>query len=102
MNPLSRFRKGAIIAHILYHAKRGPIYGVWLKGELAKHGYNISDGTLYPWLNRLADSGYLKIQEKNVEGKIRKYYSITDAGIEHYEKIKDYVKELYREIIEEK
>ncbi|MFX0070593.1 MAG: PadR family transcriptional regulator [Candidatus Hermodarchaeota archaeon] len=101
MNPLSRFKKGAIIAHIMYHAKKNPFYGVWLKEELARHGYKISDGTLYPWLNRIAKSGYLTLEERLIEGKIRKYYSITKAGEEHFNEIKRYLKELYDEMIEE-
>lgn len=100
MNPISRFKKGAIIVHILYHARKEPFYGSWLKEELKGHGYSISDGTLYPWLNRMADSGYLNVDEKNVGGKIRKYYSITKVGEEHYEKIKEYLNELYKEIFE--
>lgn len=100
MNPLSRFKKGAIIVHILYHARKEPFYGVWLKNELAKHGYKISDGTLYPWLARLTNSGYLTVEESIIEGKIRKYYSITNAGENHFNKIKDYLKELYKEIME--
>jgi DNA-binding PadR family transcriptional regulator len=100
MNPLSRFKKGAMIAHIMYHAKKAPFYGVWLKEELAHHGYKISDGTLYPWLNRIANSGYLTVEEKIIEGKIRKYYSITKAGEDHLNEIKKYLKELYNEVME--
>lgn len=100
MNPLSRFKKGAIIVHILYHAKKEPFYGSWLKEELARHGYKISDGTLYPWLARLADSGNLNIEERNVGGKIRKYYSITETGKSNFNLIRDYLEELYKEVME--
>lgn len=100
MNPLSRFKKGAIIVHILYHARKEPFYGVWLKEELARHNYKISDGNLYPWLARLTDSGYLSVEERNVDGKIRKYYSITGAGENHFNKIKNYLEVLYKEIME--
>ncbi len=101
INPLRRFQKGSILVHILYHADKEPFYGSWLKKELAKHGYNISDGTLYPWLNRLTFSGLLSLEKRNVGGKIRKYYSITKLGKNHYEKIKEYLKELYNEVIRE-
>ena len=100
MNPLSRFQKGAIIVHILYHAKKEPFYGSWLKEELGRHGYKISDGTLYPWLARLTNSGYLSIEEKNVEGHIRKYYAITKAGEENFNIIKKYLNELYEEVMD--
>ncbi len=100
INPLSRFRKGAILTHILYHASKEPVYGSWLKEELQKHGYNISDGTLYPWLNRLEYSKYLKVEKRNVEGKIRKYYTITEKGLQIFNQIRRFLQELYNEIID--
>ena len=102
INPLRRFQKGSILVHILYYAIKEPFYGSWLKNELATHGYNISDGTLYPWLNRLTFSKLLTLEKRNVEGKIRKYYSITELGKEHFEKIKENLKELYNEVMREK
>ena len=76
INPLRRFQKGTILFHILHHAniRPTPVYGTWIKKELEKHGYKISDGTLYPWLSRLEYSGLLVCEERNVNGKIRKYY----------------------------
>ena len=83
----------------MYHASKEPFYGTWFKKELANHGYTISDGTLYPWLNRLEHSGYLKCEERNVKGKIRKYYSITDSGKAHFTQMKEYLRELYNEVM---
>jgi len=34
--------------HILHHATRRPVYGLWLLEELARHGHRLSPGTLYP------------------------------------------------------
>lgn len=99
MNPLTKFKKGAIIAHILYHATKMKIYGSWLKEELSNHGYNLSYGTLYPWLNELAADKILECEEVNVKGKIRKYYGITQKGREQFDEIKKYLKELYNEIM---
>ena len=99
INPLRRFQKGSILVHMLYHAGKEPLYGSWLKQELAEHGYTISDGTLYPWLNRLTYSGLLSMEKRNVRGKIRKYYSITEAGKDHFEKVIENLKELYDEVI---
>ena len=100
-NPLDRFKKGAIIVHILYHAKCAPFYGSWLKEELERHDYEISYGTLYPWLNSLEKTGYLSVKEKVVEGKIRKYYDITEKGNKELELIKGILKELHEEVIRE-
>jgi len=99
INPLRRFQKGSILVHILYHANKEPIYGSWLKQELFEHGYKISDGTLYPWLKRLTFSDLLSLEKRNVDGKIRKYYSLTELGKDHFEKIKKNLKELYNEVI---
>ncbi len=48
--------------------------------ELKRHGYNISPGTLYPILHNLELDGYLKSSKQNINGKIRKYYTITRIG----------------------
>ena len=47
--------------HILHHAaeERG-VYGQWMLGELHRHGYKISPGTLYPILTRMAARGWVK------------------------------------------
>jgi hypothetical protein len=42
---------GLIRLHILYHAIEGPIFGLETAEELARHGYRISLGTLYPLLH---------------------------------------------------
>ena len=44
---------GAMQAHILWHAAQSPVYGVWMAEELARHGYTLSCGMLYPTLHRL-------------------------------------------------
>ncbi len=71
---------GFIHMHILHHASKEPIYGLWMMEELEHHGYAISSGTLYPILNSMEKDGLLVSSEENVEGKIRKYYSITEHG----------------------
>lgn len=71
---------GFIHIHILHHAKEHPIYGVWMLEELRKHGYSISSGTLYPILHSMESDGLLIREDRNVAGKIRKYYTITEKG----------------------
>jgi PadR family transcriptional regulator PadR len=74
------FFLGFIKIHILYHAARGPVYGLDLIRELARHGYNLSPGTLYPVLHSLERSGYLNVDRQVVNGKVRKYYTATERG----------------------
>ena len=93
-----RFFLGFINLHILYHAQKEPIYGKDFKKELERHGYNISFGTLYPIFHSLEKDGYLEIEEKNIKGKIRKYYTITEKGKEVYNYSLDRAKELFDEL----
>jgi PadR family transcriptional regulator PadR len=41
---------GLIRLHVLHHAAEEPIYGLAMIEELARHGYRMSPGTLYPML----------------------------------------------------
>lgn len=71
---------GFIRLHILYHASEAPIFGLDMIRELARHGYELSPGTLYPMLHKLAEVGYLAQETQVVGGKQRKYYRATPAG----------------------
>jgi PadR family transcriptional regulator, regulatory protein PadR len=74
------FFLGFIRLHIVYHASREPIYGLDMIKELARHGYNLSPGTLYPILHNLEGEGYLASKKQVVVGKVRKYYEVTPSG----------------------
>jgi DNA-binding PadR family transcriptional regulator len=89
---------GFIQIHILHHAKKEPFFGSWMIEELQEHGYDMSPGTLYPILHNMESKGLLEKEEKTVEGKIRKYYKITDIGIEVLEEAKRKAFELFKEI----
>lgn len=89
---------GLIKIHVLYHAGKEDVYGILLKDELKRHGYHISFGTLYPILHRLEKERYLKSENKNINGKIRRYYHTTKKGEIVLEKAKEKVKELIEEI----
>lgn len=71
---------GFIKLHILHHAATEAVYGLWLIGELAAHGYRLSPGTLYPILHGMLQDGLLAFEYRVVNGKRRKYYLPTAAG----------------------
>jgi len=98
---LREFELGAIQAHILHHAAAGPIYGTWLVEELARHGYTVSYGTLYPTLHRLQEAGWLVVEEQQIGSTRRKYYRATPAGRAVLAETRRMVRELYHELIEE-
>ena len=86
--------------HILYHAKKEPFFGLWMIDELKSHGYEVSSGTIYPILHSMEADGILSSEEKTIDGKVRKYYSLTDKGDEVLTEVKAKTKELSREIME--
>lgn len=96
------FFLGFVKIHILYHASKEPIFGVEITEELARHGYSISPGTLYPTLHRLEKEGYLQSSSKLVNGRLRKYYKATTKGKQVLEQAKRKIRELVTEVIEEK
>lgn len=91
---------GFIKIHILHHASQQPIYGLWLMEELARHGYTISPGTLYPTLHSLERAGYLTSEKRVVEGRQRKYYTITPAGEAALAEARARLAELVAEVLE--
>lgn len=91
---------GFIRVHILYHASQSPVYGLELIKELESHGYPVSPGTMYPILSKLEQSGLIISEKVKVEGKIRKYYRITESGREVLLQAKEKIHELAREVLE--
>ncbi|GLB59473.1 PadR family transcriptional regulator [Cytobacillus sp. NCCP-133] len=89
---------GFIQIHILHHAKEHPIFGMWMREELKEHGYSISSGTLYPILHSMESDGLLHQEQKNVDGKIRKYYTATEKGVTVLEEARKKAYELFKEI----
>ena len=68
--------------------------------ELKQHGYEISAGTLYPILHNLEKIGLLSVETQTSNGKVRKYYTITQKGELAFEDAKKYIRELSKEIIQ--
>jgi PadR family transcriptional regulator, regulatory protein PadR len=89
---------GFVKIHVLYHAAHEPIYGAGISAELARHGYRLSWGTLYPLLHTLEAEGLLVRDDQVVDGKVRKYYRITPLGRRALDEARDKALELVREI----
>jgi DNA-binding PadR family transcriptional regulator len=84
--------------HILHHASRRPVYGLWLLEELAEHGHRLSPGTLYPILSRMERNGWLR-SSSGGSGKARRNYRITPRGRTVLERLRHDVDELHREVV---
>src|SRR5450755_3570237 len=91
---------GLIRLHVLHHAAQEPIFGLGMMEELARHGYRISAGTLYPLLQRLETKGYLRSTEQRNGKSRRKVYRATALGKKALAIAKSKVRELFRELME--
>ena len=73
---------GFVRLHVLHHAAEGEIYGLWMIEELARHGYRLSPGTLYPMLHAMEKRGYLTSRVERNGSTARKLYRATPYGLE--------------------
>jgi PadR family transcriptional regulator PadR len=86
---------------VLHHAVHDPpIFGLGMIDELARHGYRISPGSLYPLLHAMERKGYLCSAEKRNGRSLRREYRATPLGRRALAAVKDKVRELFQELIE--
>lgn len=87
-NTRAQMRKGILEFCILLVISQGKIYTLDILKELKKADLIVVEGTMYPLLSRLKNSGLLEyVWEESKNGPPRKYYSLTARG-------KDFLKNL--------
>ena len=79
---MTELRRGVLEPCVLALLEVRPRFGLELVRDLAAaDGLLTSEGTVYPLLNRLRDSGLVTSEWRDEEGeRARRYYSITAAG----------------------
>jgi PadR family transcriptional regulator PadR len=80
-NTQVQMRKGILEYCILHIISRGEVYASDMIDELTQARMIVVEGTLYPLLTRLKNSGlvdYKWVESKS--GPPRKYYRLTDGG----------------------
>ncbi len=95
------FFLGFVRIHILHHAQERPVYGAWLREELARHGYEIGPGTLYPILHTLEREGLLESIKKVEDGRFRRCYRLTPKGEAILREARFRIRELIHEVFNE-
>lgn len=80
----SQMLKGTLEGCILKVISKKETYGYEISEMLHEYGFlDISEGTIYPMLLRLEKNGLITAQYKaSPVGPKRKYFSITERGIE--------------------
>lgn len=75
----TQLKRGLIEVCVLAALLDGESYGWALIKEISNH-VEISESTLYPILKRLEAADLLTVSSKEHNGRLRKYYKITDKG----------------------
>ena len=76
-----QMKKGILEYCVLAIITRGEVYASDIIGNLKDAKLIVVEGTLYPWLTRLKNSGFLEYHwQESVSGPPRKYYKLTPLG----------------------
>lgn len=90
-----QMKKGLLDVCVLALLKRGDSYGYELISALSAV-VEISESTLYPILKRLEGAGQLYTYSREHSGRLRRYYSITEAGKRRLKEFEDDWKEMQK------
>lgn len=86
----SQLKKGLLDGCVLATLRDEESYGYKIIGQISPY-LEISESTLYPILKRLEASGAIKVHNRLFNGRLRKYYRITDIG---REKLREFYKDM--------
>ncbi len=80
---------------VLHLIAAGPSYGNQLMeriGDMTAGVLNVNPNTMYPLLRQLESRGMIEGRWEHPERRTRRYYSLTDAGREDYERLVEEVR----------
>ncbi len=88
-----QLKRGLLDVCVLAAIKNEESYGYKIIKDMKPY-VELSESTLYTILKRLETSEMLTVRSAEHEGRLRKYYRITGAGIGRIEEFKDDWKEI--------
>ena len=86
----AQMKRGLLDVCVLSALRDEESYGYKIISELAPY-IKISESTLYPILRRLESSGALTTHSAEYNGRLRKYFKITNKGLD---KIKEFIEDM--------
>ncbi len=89
-----QMKRGLLDVCVLASIREEESYGYQIIKEMKPY-VEISESTLYPILRRLEAAELLTVRTAEYNGRLRKYYHITESGVQ---RIEDF-KEEWREIL---
>ena len=75
----AQLKKGLLEVCVLVSLKKEESYRYKIISDISPY-IEVSESTLYPILKRLEATGCLTTRSKEHNGRLRKYYMITEAG----------------------
>ncbi|MBO1307216.1 helix-turn-helix transcriptional regulator [Enterococcus sp. 669A] len=78
---ITEMKRGSLVLAVL-GSLREPYYGYALLQQMQEAGIEIEANTLYPLLRRLEKQGLLTSDWDTTESRPRKYYTVSQKGIE--------------------
>lgn len=88
-----QLKRGLLEMGVLAAIKKNDSYGYQIIKDLKPY-ITISESTLYPILRRLETAECLSVYTVEHNGRLRKYYRITPAGLRRLEEFKEEWKEM--------
>lgn len=89
----AQLKRGVLDVCVLTAIKNEDSYGYKIIKDL-RPVLELSESTLYTILKRLEEAGMLVVRSTEFEGRLRKYYHITEIGLQRVEDFKNEWKEL--------
>ena len=91
----AQLKRGVLDVCVLAALKDEDSYGYKIIKDV-RPVLSLSESTLYTILKRLEDAKMISVWTKEFEGRLRKYYHITQRGLKRIEDFKDEGEELMR------
>ena len=84
----AQLKRGLLDVCVLAAIKNEESYGYQIIKDMKPH-LEMSESTLYTILKRLEAAGLLTVRTAEHEGRLRKYYRITGAGLQRIAEFRD-------------
>ena len=88
-----QLKRGLLDVCVLAAIKDEESYGYQIIKDMKPY-VDISESTLYPILRRLENAELLTVRSAEHNGRLRKYYRITDAGLSRIQAFKEEWREI--------
>ena len=92
MNIRKELTQGSSAMLVLSVLEKEELYGYMIIkriSERSENAFNFKEGTLYPILHNFEKEGFVRSYSVEAEGRVRKYYKITEKGLKTLNEAKE-------------